>query len=232
MVADLLGRVKRLLPWVAGAAVIGLAIWLYTVFIRQRDQLLELQNRAALADTTRVIFKEFGKLVTERLAEQRDGLVHVEGLLGKLMAANKEQGAAIIRIRLAFDSVIATTSGRVRTDPNDPTMRILTADLDTAGIHAGIVAAVPPPPREAIVNWSHWLDTTEVLQTLSRTATGQAVFRAETEGRAKVIADSVVFERERSAPRFLGLRLPDFGGAVIVAIPALLVGVLAGLGLN
>lgn len=197
--------------------IVGLLGWRY--YWRERTAKLAAQNALAIADTTRVIFANELKVVTERLAEQREGNVKLTGQLGAIAQSNKETGAALLRLRVAFDELKAQTTGTVRTDVHDSTVRLLDAQLDTAGVHVTIIAAVPPPPRVATVLWSHSLDTLTVLQTLTRSLTGQAIWRAEVDRGAKLIADSLVIEREKAAP---GFALHSLGHVSIV------LGILAG----
>jgi hypothetical protein len=201
---------------------------LWGEYQRARSQILDLQNRAALADSTRVILQSTNRIITERLAEQRQANVELTGKLGELARANREQGAALLGIRIAFDSILARTGGQVRADSADSAVRVLEARLDTAGIHVGVVGRVPPPPALGRVDWRVHLDTIAVLQSLTRSPTGQAIWRAEVRAGAKALADTIVFEQEKQAPKLFGIRLPDLGGALLVAIPAILAGFVVG----
>lgn len=216
------------LPWILlGLALLGASVLGWRLRAAERGA-VELQNQLARADTTRVIYRDSIRVVTERLAESRLGTVALEGVVGKIARTNKEQGVALQRMRLAFDSIVATTSGRVREDPTDIRTRLLSSELDTAGIHVALTAAVPPPPHVAVVHWLVELDTIPLLTTLTRTGSGQAVWRSQVEGTAKLLADSIVVAGEARRPRFLGLTLPSARSATLIGVPALVLGILLG----
>jgi hypothetical protein len=224
---------------IAGAIVLLLLlVLLVSGWFRLRaaeTALLEARNQLARADTTRQVYVDSLTRVTERLAEQRFGAISLKGEVGKLggvvgqlAAQNHETGMAFQRLKIAFDSVVSETRGRVTLDARDPNTRILEATLDTGMVHAGIVATVPPPPRSGMVHWTMYFDTLPLITTLSKTPQGQAVWRAEIDPKAKVLADSIVVAREKAKPRLLGIKLPGLLPTISVATPSLILGWLLG----
>lgn len=188
---------RWVLPAVAALAVtagIAYIVRLKAAAAAAHVAMIDAQNQLAARDTTRVIRSDSSGILLERLAFVSQKLTHLTGQLEEARQNGKEVAVAFSRLRLAFDSITAKTTGQVREDPAERDTRLMSAELDTAGIFVGVVAAVPPPPRSAIVTWNVKQDTTEILTSLTRGPNGQAFWRAQLQhgGSLRLLADSVV----------------------------------------
>lgn len=200
----LVGALVVMLVVVAGVA----AVLSYKVG-QERKAKRAAQNALARADTTRVVLEDSVARVFERLSEVRDGNVELTGRLRDIAAENRERGNALLRLRVLVDSLtdIITTGTVVAVDSTDEVRR-LTAALDTNGVEVGIEADVPRPPASAAVRWSFAMEPLNVLASITQTPDGAAVFRAEVNRRARVIADSLVVRDIKLNPSLFSLKLP------------------------
>ena len=168
------------------ALVLALVAGCIVVAVSYRTRMLEERlarhNVEAARDTSRVVYQDGLRRVSERLAFQQRSAIELEGDYRRLLRARNEQTRALVRLKVEMDSLAgAVTRGEVTALP-DTALRRLSARLDSAGFHVSVRADVPPPPSEARVTWTVRRDPIGIVAALNETPDGRLALRAAAEG--------------------------------------------------
>ena len=192
------------------AAALGVAWYARLQLVRER---LARYNAEAAADSSRLVYSDSVRRVSERLAYQQSEAIRLEGDLAKVLRQRHEQTQAMLRLTVQLDSV-ANVVREGQVTAVDSAIRHLAAQLDTAGFRVGVSADVPPPPAVARVRWSVARDPVEVVAALNRDPDGRVALRAMASGSATVRIDTVRVRLERNVSRTQRMAIPL--GAVLL----------------
>ena len=195
--------------WQAGLLLLvllaGGALWYSRVQLAQEQ--LARHNAEAAADSSRLVYADSVRRVSERLAFQQTQAIELRGDLSRVLRRSNEQTQALVRLTVQLDSVASVvTTGQVTAV--DSALRHLAAQLDTAGFRVGIEADVPPAPAQARVAWSVYRDPVEVVAALNRDPDGRVALRASASGNATVRIDTVRVRLERNLSRTKAAAIP------------------------
>jgi len=175
---------------------------------RLLEERLARHNAEAAADSSRVVYADSVRRVSERLAFQQREAIALGRDLARVLRAKNEQTQALLRLRLELDSLAGVvTRGEVTALP-DTALRQLAASLDTAGFHVNVRAVVPPPPSDARVTWTVRRDPIEVVAALNRDSDGRLALRTMADRNATVRIDTVRVRITEDLGRTRRLALP------------------------
>jgi len=200
----------------AVAAIIGLAIlalW-YSRVQLARERVARFNSEAA-ADSSRLVYSDSVRRVSERLAFQERGNIVLRGELGRALRRDGERTELLARVRVQLDSLAGIIGrGTVTTGSSDSSIRSLAASLDTSGYHVSIRAEVPPPPSEARITWGVRRDPVEIVAALNRDPEGRAALRVAASDFATARIDTVRVKLAGRLERTQRLALP-LGGVLL-----------------
>lgn len=183
-----MSRAELVLLGIIVALVAGL-LYARNVVLRER---LAVHNAEAAKDSSRIVYRDSLHTVSERLAYQQTSNVILSGDQKRLLQVAHAQTQLIANLRVSLDSLSDVISKGTVTAGADTTLRLLAAQLDTAGFHVRLNATVPPPPSEATLHWSIRRDPIEIAAALNRDADGREALRAYAGKSETVKVDSVL----------------------------------------
>jgi len=168
-------------------------------------------NAEAAADSSRLVYSDSVRRVSERLAFQERGNIVLRGELGRALRRDGERTELLARVRVQLDSLAGVVGRGTVTTGSDSSIRLLAASLDTSGYHVSISAEVPPPPSEARVTWGVRRDPVEIVAALNRDPEGRAALRVAASGFATAQIDTVRVKLAGKLERTRRLALPLVG---------------------